>query len=213
MLGNNVVGKSAGTLMAAGAGIASKLPGNRESASALKEAHMQARVAQKSIPELRDTSNNLLSQKKIAEARYDSAKALYGPKSEKMQWAQEQVSQFKGGVDEANNFVGDYDKSVIAEQSTVDKMTQALSENPDNTAAANKLAQAQDSLVQLQDVEPKVNNVRQAVEYMDKSSEYKDAKSDYEDISAQEAQVRMQIHQAERKQTRDGLVDYLQKIQ
>ena len=140
------------------------------------------------------------------------ARSYDGPKSEKMQWAQEKVSQFEGGVNEANKFVTAYDRSVYAEQSVVDKMSQVLSENPDNTAAANRLNAAQDSLIKLQEVEPKVNDVRSAVEYIDKSAEYRESKSHYEDISAQEAQIRMQLMQAERQQTRDGMKDYFENI-
>ncbi|HHV36093.1 MAG TPA: hypothetical protein GXX59_11090 [Syntrophomonadaceae bacterium] len=212
MLGSNVFGKSAGTVMAAGAGIASRLPAYKDSASVLRGAQEQAKAARASIPELRSSLSDLTSQKKIAEARYDHARSLYGPKSEKMQWAQEKVSQFEGGVNEANKFVTAYDRSVYAEQSVVDKMSQVLSENPDNTAAANRLNAAQDSLIKLQEVEPKVNDVRSAVEYIDKSAEYRESKSHYEDISAQEAQIRMQLMQAERQQTRDGMKDYFENI-
>jgi len=212
ILGDNVIGKSAGTLMAAGAGVASRLPVNKEARSVMGEAHKQAEAARRSIPDLRTDMNNLTTQKEIAQARFDHAKNLYGPKSEKMQWAQEQVKQFEGGFEEASNFVSSYDRSVFTEQSTVDKMSQVLSENPDNKAAANRLNTAQESLIQLQKVEPKVSKVRSAVEHIDKSSEYGEAKSQYEDVSAREAETRMQLLQAQRKQTRDGLKDYFQKI-
>jgi hypothetical protein len=212
MFGDNIIGKSAGTLMAGGAGIARRLPAYKESASVLREAQEQAAAARASIPELKENLNNLAMQKRIAEARFDQAKALYGPKSEKTQWAQEQVSQFEGGVEEASNFVAAYDRSVLAEQGTVEKMTQVLSENPDNTAAAEQLKSAQESLIQLKEVEPKVNNVRSAVQYIDKSAEYREIKSHYEDISAQEAEARMKLLQAERMQTRDGMKEYFQKL-
>jgi hypothetical protein len=212
LLGSNVFGKSAGTLMAAGAGIASRLPAYKDSASALREAQEQAKAARASIPELKSNLSDLTSQKKIAEARYDQARSLYGPKSEKMQWAQDKVSQFEGGIDEARSFISMYDRSVCNEQSIVDKMSKALSEDPSNTAAANRLESAQESLSKLHEVEPKVSNVRSAIEHIDKSTEYGEAKSHYEDVSAQEAELRMQLLKAERQQTREGLKDYFQAL-
>lgn len=212
MFGDNIIGRSAGTVMAGGAGIARRLPAFKESASALRGAQEQAAAARASIPKLKENLNNLAMQKRIAEARFDQAKALYGPKSEKMQWAQEQVSQFEGGVEEASNFVAAYDRSVLAEQSTIEKMAEVLSENPDNVAAARQLESAQESLMKLKEVEPKVNNVRSAVQYIDKSSEYREVKSRYEDISAQEAEARMKLLQAERMQTREGMKEYFQRL-
>lgn len=212
MLGQNVVGKSAGTIMAAGAGIAGHLPPFREDAAVARGAQEQIKAARASMPELKNNLSDLTSQRKIAEARYDHVRSLYGPKSEKMKWAQKQISQFEGGAEEANNFVKAYDRSLYSEQSVVDKMSQVVSEDPGNTAAINRLSTAQESLTKLQEIEPKVNNIRSAVEYMDKSAEYGEAKSHYENITAQEAEVRMQLLQAERQQTRDGLKDYYKKI-
>lgn len=115
-------------------------------------------------------------------------------------------------VEEASNFVAAYDRSVLAEQSTIEKMAEVLSENPDNVAAARQLESAQESLMKLKEVEPKVNNVRSAVQYIDKSSEYREVKSRYEDISAQEAEARMKLLQAERMQTREGMKEYFQRL-
>jgi hypothetical protein len=212
MLGHNVLGKSAGTAMAAGAGIASRLPGNRDSALVLKKAREQARAARASIPELKNNLGDITSQKKIAEARFDQARSLYGPKSEKMQWAQSKVDQFEGGIDEAKDFISMYDRSILREQNTVDKMRQTLSENPGNTAAAQTLAKAEDSLAKLHETAPNVDKVRTAISHIDKSAEYGDAKSHYEEVSAQEAELRLQLLQAERQKTREGLKDYFQKL-
>jgi len=212
MFGDNIIGRLAGTVMAGGAGIARRLPAFKESASALRGAQEQAAAARASIPKLKENLNNLAMQKRIAEARFDQAKALYGPKSEKMRWANEQISKFEGGYDEATKFIASYDRSVLAEQSTIEKMAEVLSENPDNKYAKKQLEAAQESLMKLKEAEPKVNNIREAVKYIDKSSEYREAKSFYEDISAQEAEARMKLLQAERMQTREGMKEYFQRL-
>jgi hypothetical protein len=212
MFGDNIIGKSAGTMMAGGAGIARRLPAFKGSAAELKTVQEQMAATKASIPELKQNLHNLTMQKRIAEARFDQAKALYGPKSEKMRWANEQISKFEGGYDEATKFIASYDRSVLAEQSTIEKMAEVLSENPDNKYAKKQLEAAQESLMKLKEAEPKVNNIREAVKYIDKSSEYREAKSFYEDISAQEAEARMKLLQAERMQTREGMKEYFQRL-
>ena len=212
MFGDNIIGRSAGTVMAGGAGIARRLPAFKGSAAELKTVQEQMAATKASIPELKQNLHNLTMQKKIAEARFDQAKALYGPKSERMRWANEQISKFEGGYDEATKFVASYDRSVLAEQSTIEKMAEVLSENPDNEYAKKQLEAAQESLMKLKEAEPKVNNIREAVKYIDKSSEYREAKSFYEDISAQEAEARMKLLQAERMQTREGMKEYFQRL-
>jgi hypothetical protein len=129
-----------------------------------------------------------------------------------MQWAQSKVDQFEGGIDEAKDFIAMYDRSILREQNTVDKMRQTLSENPGNTAAAQTLAKAEDSLAKLHETAPNVDKVRTAISHIDKSAEYGDAKSHYEEVSAQEAELRLQLLQAERQKTREGLKDYFQKL-
>lgn len=83
MFGDNIIGRSAGTVMAGGAGIARRLPAFKESASALRGAQEQAAAARASIPKLKENLNNLAMQKRIAEARFDQAKALIWPEVRK----------------------------------------------------------------------------------------------------------------------------------
>ncbi|HBT19954.1 MAG TPA: hypothetical protein DEA47_01065 [Peptococcaceae bacterium] len=217
VFGDNVIGKAAGSALAASSHLARlggvALPHEVE---AVEGAKNHIRSAQESIPVLQKNLEDLSSQRAAAKLEYDRAKMLYGPGSENYAEAKKVIDK-AGGYEEAQKLVSSYYKEVEEGRARVERLSRKLAGipkpgSPESRRTAEQLFEARRALEKLEQVRPGVQRIEKAIETVDNAEIYKKAKAEYEQVSAQEAEARLNLIEAEKAAARESLKEYFEKI-
>ncbi len=215
-LGSNIVGKLAGAGLAVGS-LAAR-PFNKDGVSSLIDAQKHVKSNADSIPELRTNLAGLTTEKQMATARFDQAKSLYGPKSEAMINAQAAIDRSgvggkDGTMQTAQDQVDTSDHIYQNVQSKISDLSAQIERDPGNVEIQQQLQDYKGDFSQLQEtIMPKIEDLRGAIAHVGGSSEYTDAKAHFEGVTAREADVKIQMMNAQKAITRQGLKEQFQKI-
>jgi hypothetical protein len=222
IFGDNIVGKVAGTAMAAGSLVARPFAKNQ--VGVLKQAKQNIGNTTQAIPALRAHVTSMADQKKMSTAHYDRAKALYSPDSEAMRGAHATIaaapSYGVGGLQGHQDHIAAHDRSVQAEQSDITRHSAALENNPGDIDTTHQLAIAQNNHMDLMKQSPHIEALRSATSHVEsarldsggKSMALGDAKANHESIIAKESEAKISLMQAERMHTKEGIREQFQKI-
>jgi hypothetical protein len=223
VFGDNILGKTAGTALAAGALVAR--PFARGQVGVLNQAKQSINSATKAIPALKANVANMADQKKMSTARYDHARALYSPDSEAMKKANATISSSSsdygvGGLQGCKDYVAAHDRSVQATQGDIARHSEALENNPGSIDTSHQLAIAQNDHMALMKQSPRIEELRSATGHIDsarldsggKSMTLSDAKAHHESVTAQDSTAKISLMDAERALTKEGTRAIFEKI-